>query len=169
MRHRLAVHKADIAGGRDHVRQFQIVMRLKMRPPSPVGFADLQLDLGSSPKIPPGERTRCRFIDPVRIEPVNDVIMAGQQNRPATRSPPRLAKGQRTNPGNLPIDHTGELIDNDFGRLFADDPGKLCPELLAIGQHMEAAASGHRPSPTAANAAVTSSKARSGAMASMIG
>ncbi len=121
---RLTVNKGDIASCRDHMRKLQIMMRLKIAPPLPIGLADFHGDLGSLPMTPPGELTRRGVIDPIRVEPINNIIVTRQQNRAPFGAPPRL--------GNLPVHDTCELVNDDFLRLIAHDPGKIGPEFLTI-------------------------------------
>ena len=51
--YRLVIDKPDVTRRGDHLRRFQIMMRLKIRPPSPVGFDDPQFDWRTSLKPPP--------------------------------------------------------------------------------------------------------------------
>jgi hypothetical protein len=58
VRDQLALDRADVAARRNHLRELQIVMRLKRSPVTPVRLPDFQIEAGSTPKTPPGELAR---------------------------------------------------------------------------------------------------------------
>ena len=66
----------DVASCRHHFRHLQIVMRLKKRPVTPVGFVNFKVKLWASPKPPPGVFALLSVIYPVGLKPVNYVIVA---------------------------------------------------------------------------------------------
>lgn len=55
VRDELTFNYANVFGCCDHLGQPQIVMRLKGRPVTPVGFEDFKLEFRASPKLPPGK------------------------------------------------------------------------------------------------------------------
>ncbi len=135
MGHGLTVHKAHIVGCGDHVRQLQIMMRLKTRPPFPACLSDFQLEAGSLKTPPcPAEAVAAGVENPVRRQPVDDVIMARKQNGLPAGTPPCSGEGGSADSGNLAVHNARKLVHNDTGRRFADNASKRSPELLAGAQ-----------------------------------
>ena len=135
MRHRRAVDEGDVARRGDHLGQAQIVMRRKKRPPFPSGFVDVQVDGGTS-KTPPGPALPGRRVqDPVRPEPFDDVVVTRQEHGASAGAPPRLGERHGADPGDLPVDHAGELVDHHPVGRRAYDPRQVGAEALARGQH----------------------------------
>ena len=100
---RFVADEPDVTGRGDHLRRFQIVMRLKIRPPSPVGFDDPQLDWRTSLKPPPGKAAGAGIENPVRLQPIQNVIVAGQDDDLAAGAAPSFREGVSADLGNLPV------------------------------------------------------------------
>ena len=93
-------------------------MRLKIRPPSPVGLDDPQFDWRTSLKPPPGKAAGAGIENPVRLQPIQNVIVTGKNDDLAAGATPGFRKGVSADLGNLPVDHAGEFV-NDGARCAA--------------------------------------------------
>ncbi len=110
-------------------------MRLEKVPITPIRLPDIKLDLGASPKAPPRVFPRREVVHPVGFEPVDDVVMAGEQRDLPARAAPRLLERERSHLCDLPVDDARELVHHDDGRRLADQPREVGAELLAVRQH----------------------------------
>jgi hypothetical protein len=62
--------------------------------------------------------------------------VAGEQNTLTACSFPCLLESERTELGNLPVNHGRKFIDYDPLRFLADDSREVGPEPFAIGQRL---------------------------------
>src|SRR5438128_1470799 len=108
-------------------------MRLKELPVTLVRLPNLQLEGGPS-KRPPCELVALRVEDPVGLEPVEDVVVAGEENDFAGGASPRLGESERAELRDLPVNDRGELVDNRLCRSLADEPREVRPEPLTVRQ-----------------------------------
>ena len=137
--HGLVLDKANEVFRGDHAREFQIVMLLKGGPPGTVRLVNLEVEGGTPSKAPPGKLPAGRVEDPARFQPVEDIVMAGEQYAAPGGAAPRFGKGQRAEARNLAVNNGGELIDDNFVRGVADEAGEAGAEFFAIGQDGERA------------------------------
>src|SRR5512137_467544 len=116
-------------------------MRLKARPVAPVRLPELKLKAWPSPKAPPGVLAGRRIEDPVGLNPLDDVVVTGQQHALPASSPPGLLESERAEPRDLPVYDGSELVDHDSLGLLADDSGQVGTKSLAVRED------GVRPQP----------------------
>ena len=119
-------------------------MRFKILPVTLVDLPYRELNGWPLSGNPTFKGPRLGVDDPIRLNPVQNVIVWGEQHHlPSGVSPPPcLLKRLGADPGYLPVHHGGELVDDDFLGLLADDPGQTHTELLTVGQHPEGAQPG---------------------------
>src|SRR6185436_16053929 len=109
-----------------HEGELQIVMRLEERPVTPVRLENLELQSGT-PKGPPSELELARVVDPVRLEPLRDVVVAGEEDGLPGGPAPRLLEREGADAGDLPVDD---------GRGLGDDAREVGAEALAVRQDL---------------------------------
>src|SRR5262245_8756912 len=114
-------------------------MRLKLWPIAPVRADNFEVDRRPASKPPPRlgalESARGRVEYPVRLEPIEHVVVWGQQDDLAVpRAAPGLLESEGTDAGDLAVDDAGEFVDHGgLGRL--DDQARhVGAELLAHGE-----------------------------------
>lgn len=117
MTDRLPVDSTDVALCGDHVRQLQIVMRLKKLPVTPVRLVDFKVEPGALNPHRTAVFAGRRIEYPIRLYPVQNIPVAGQDQALLTagKPAPRLGERQRAEPGDLSVKSAGELINNDGG------------------------------------------------------
>ena len=125
-------------------------------------FINLKFELGAALKaVPIVKPGLLHIIYPIRLQPFDNIVVAGKQdNLPITFSP-CLCESGRSDLGDLSVDYRSELVDDcPFGP-FTYQAGQASAELLTVTQDGKW--------PTADNAPVTALKSPSGAMQSTIG
>ena len=129
-----------------------------------------EIDWRTSLKPPPGKAAGAGIEDPVRLQPIQNVIVAGKHDDLTARSAPGFRERMSADLGNLPVDHAGELVDDRPCRRRADQSGEIRAKSFSGREHLvRSQPSRTAPSPTAESAPVTWSKSATGAIASMIG
>ena len=88
----------------------QIMMVLEKLPRLTTHAGDFQLDGGATPKPPPFDGARVRLKHPIRIEPVDDIVMAGHGNELLVAPAYRPDQGRGADLGDSAIDHRSELV-----------------------------------------------------------
>jgi hypothetical protein len=89
----------------------QIVMLLEESPSRTMHAANFERNAWASLKRPPRELVRGRIVDPVGIEPVDDVIVAGDGNELFPRGADRPGNRSGPDSGDRAIDDRRELIN----------------------------------------------------------
>jgi hypothetical protein len=134
-RHRIALPRRHVALGRGVDVAAQIVMAAEQSPSGSRCFMDPEFNRRSSPKGPPVEPQIRRVVHPIGIEPVDDVVVAGQGDEPrAAPLPERLGHGGTGDAGGVAIHDAGELVEDHGLRVLEHEPGELAAELLAVRQ-----------------------------------
>ena len=136
---RLAVDQRDVAGGALGVLGAQIVMATEDPPRIGGRAVDLQLDTWAGLNRPPGERPGLRVVDPVRLQPVDDVVVAADREQLLPGGAPDVFRdGRRRDLRDGAVNEAGELVD-DGQPGFGERPGQVDPELLALAEGDEGA------------------------------
>ena len=87
--------------------------------------------------VPFKESGLVHIIAPVGLQPLNDVVVAGEQDYLARPAPPRFLQGRCADLCDLPVNNRGELVhDGKVGPLH-HKAGKPGAEFLAVGKHRE--------------------------------
>lgn len=86
--------------------------------------------------LPSTELARCRIKHPVGLQPVQDVVVAGEEDGLTGAAPPALGEGPGTDPGNLPVNDGGELVDNYPVRPLRQYLREVGAELLPVREHV---------------------------------
>ena len=73
-------------------------------------------NFGASPKRPPSEGLLRGVVHPVGFDPIDDIVVAGQQHALAACPLPGLLESQRPELGNLPVHNRRELDRQRFAR-----------------------------------------------------
>ena len=76
-------------------------------------------------------------VNPVGLQPINNIIMAGEQNNLTAPFSPRFGKSRGSYLCNLSVDNARKFIHDSVLRTFANKPGKAGAELLPITEHVE--------------------------------
>lgn len=103
---------------------------------------DLQFDLWPSPNRPPCgighfEFSRVRFVNPIRLQPVKHVVMAGDGHEFLPAPPDRLGDCCTANLSDRSIHYRRELVYHSQGWHLGQRPGHIDSELLAVAEHVE--------------------------------
>lgn len=115
----------------------QIVIRSEARPLFVFDPTDLNVDAGASLNRPPGEGSKMRLDDPIRLKPVDDVVMAPDGDELFARPPDVLCDGCGSDLRHLPVHNGRELVDDDDVNGLDEAARKIDPELLAGREHMK--------------------------------
>ena len=112
-------------------------MRLKIRPPFPACLPDFKLDSWTlkTPPCPPEAAPGVE--NPVRGQPVDNVIVTRKKDHLPAGTPPGFCKSRRPDFCNLPVDNACKFVHHGAGRGLADKPGKRGAEFLAGRKHMK--------------------------------
>ena len=86
-------------------------------------------------KAPPGKLGAGGVEHPVRLEPIEDVVVAGEKHGLRARPAPGFGKRAGADLGNLAVDHGGELVYHHAGRGLAEHARQVGAELLPGGEH----------------------------------
>ncbi|MNN28595.1 hypothetical protein D3C81_1421730 [compost metagenome] len=108
-------------------------MRLKQGIVALLSLMDLKLKAWSWPKPPPMKFAGTGVVNPIRLHPIKDVVVAGQKNHLPGRTAPRFGESGGAHAGNLSVHHRTELVDDGHARRFTNEPGQVRPELLPVG------------------------------------
>jgi len=90
-----------------------------------------EVESPASLKQPPGELARGHVVLPVRLQPVLDIVMAGDRDEPATGGSHAFRHGGAAHFCNRAINNRGELIDDRDVGLFRQSPSQVGAELFA--------------------------------------
>jgi len=93
--------------------------------------ADLKSDAGPSLKTPPREQIRRRLVEPVGLEPVDDIEMAGDRHKSPVRRAHRMRDCRAPDLRDRPIYHARELVNRHKVMLFGKRPSNGDPKLLS--------------------------------------
>lgn len=77
----------------------QIMMRREQFPRRAIDTKDFEVNRWPSPKPPPGELARMWLVDPIRLKPVEDIVMTGHRDEFLTPTPQGLGDGGRADLG----------------------------------------------------------------------
>ncbi len=115
-------------------------MTRKQRPRTAPATKDCKLDRRSW-KTPPRERRGGHVDDPIGLEPLGDVVVAGDGDEAAgdPPGPQRLRRRRRDHPRHVAVHDAGEFVEHHrpVGRATAGQrAGQVAAKLLAVAQHV---------------------------------
>lgn len=101
-------------------------------------FINLKLELGAALKaVPVVKPGLLHIVYPIRLQPLDDIIVTGEQDNLFGPAPPCLGKSSRSNFCDLTVNYRGELVHNNALRAFAYQTCKSGTEFLAVTQDRE--------------------------------
>ena len=112
-RHGSIVDEQCVAAGRLRQARGQIVIRSEKGPDAVLDPPDVGFDGRPSLKRPPSENASSGFEDPIRLKPLDHVIVARHGDKAPLVLPNELLDCMRPELSDLSIDDRRELIDDD--------------------------------------------------------
>ena len=105
-------------------------------------FINLKFELGAALKaVPVVKPGLLHIIHPIRLQPLDYIVVAGEQDNLPGAAPPCFGKGRRSDLCDLTVNYRGELVHDGSLWTFTYQAGQASAELLAVTQD------GERPEP----------------------
>src|SRR5579871_2673647 len=101
------------------------------------GRLDSERDLGTGPKRPPGELIARRLVDPIRLQPILNIVVTGDGHKFLIAAPDGPGDRGAADLRDGPIDDARELVDHrQFGPL-CQGPRDSHAKLLAVREDVK--------------------------------
>ncbi|MGA2032313.1 MAG: hypothetical protein ABSG68_08670 [Thermoguttaceae bacterium] len=137
---RFAQKCAEAAGAAENVG-VQIMVAAKQNPGGAVDRSDLKTELRpaplAAPKTPPCQLSAGHVKNPIRLQPIENIIVAGHGHEALCNAgvADRLLQGEAADLSDGAIDQASELVEGHQGRVAQNGPGQVATEALAVAQY----------------------------------